>query len=255
MLEWYRRIVMQRYFINEDLKNKKNLILSADDLHHLKNVMRSRNGDEITCIDINGQVYSCMIDEVEQGSIKIIKEIDENNELDVEITLIYALPKGDKFELVLQKATELGVSRIVPLLTQRCVVKTDKIKFEKKLARYQKILKEAAQQSRRNKIPQIVNVIKLAEISEYLGTYNLVAYEEKAKRGERLALKQCLDKLESNDKITIIVGSEGGFEEKEIEMMEALKISSCSLGKRILRSETAPLYMLSIIGYAREIGK
>lgn len=88
---------MQRYFINEDLENKKDLILSADDLHHLKNVMRSKNGDEITCIDINGQVYSCLIDDVEQGSIKIIKEIGENNELDVEITLIYALPKGDKF--------------------------------------------------------------------------------------------------------------------------------------------------------------
>ncbi len=246
---------MQRYFIKEDLTNKQNLILSANDFHHLKNVMRSKNGDEITCIDINGQVYFGMIDDIDQGLIKIIKKLDENNELDVEVTLIYALPKGDKFELVLQKATELGVSRIVPLLTQRCVVKTDKTKFTKKITRYEKILKEAAQQSRRNKIPQIVNVIKLNEISEYLGTYNLVAYEEKAKAGEHLVLKQCLDKLKANDKITIIVGSEGGFDQKEIELMESMGISACSLGKRILRSETAPLYMLSIIGYVREISK
>lgn len=246
---------MQRYFINEDLIDKQDLVLSADDLHHLKNVMRSKNGDEITCIDINGQVYFCVIVDIDQGLIKIIKKIDENNELDVEVTLIYALPKGDKFELVLQKATELGVSKIVPLLTQRCVIKTDKVKFAKKLTRYEKILKEAAQQSRRNKIPQIVNVIKLDEINNYLGTYNLVAYEEKAKVGEHFVLKQYLDKLKSNDKITIIVGSEGGFEQKEIELLESMGICACSLGKRILRSETAPLYMLSVIGYAREIGK
>ena len=246
---------MQRYFINEDLSNKKEIVLNNDDLHHLKTVMRSKCGDKIACIDIFGQVYACTVLEIETGIIRIENSVDENNELDIEVTLIYALPKGDKFEFVLQKATELGVTRVVPLLTRRCVVKSDEKKFAKKLIRYEKILKEAAQQSRRNKIPQIVNVIKLNQLNNYLGDYNLVAYEELAKEGEHLALKQCLSKVKAGDKLTIIVGSEGGFDEDEIELMASMSINACSLGKRILRSETAPLYLLSVIGYAREIDK
>ena len=100
---------MQRYFINEDLTSKQQLILPDDDLHHVKKVMRNINGDEIICIDNAGQVYYGVIEDIEIGLVKIDKRLEENNELDVEITLVYALPKGDKFELVLQKATELGV--------------------------------------------------------------------------------------------------------------------------------------------------
>lgn len=243
---------MQRYFINEDLINRDSVQLVDNDLHHLKTVMRSKSGEEIICIDINGLVYLGKIVDVDQGSINIVEKIDENNELDVGITLVYALPKGDKFELVLQKATELGVERIVPLLTRRCVVKTDKKKFSKKIERYKKILKEASQQSRRNKIPEITNVVALGELKEYLGDYNLVAYE-KFDCNEKSMLKQCLEQLKPGDKITVIVGSEGGFDEIEIDEMEKIGVKACSLGKRILRSETAPLYLLSVIGFAREI--
>lgn len=245
---------MQRYFIDEDLTNKLQLNLPADDLHHVKNVMRNLNGDEIICLDKLGQVYQGIIEDIETGLVKITGELDEFNELDVDVTLVYALPKGDKFELVLQKATELGVKRIVPLLTRRCVVKSDTTKFAKKIARYQKILKEATQQSRRNCIPEITNVIKLEQLSAYLGDYNLVAFEEMAKVGEHMILKQTLDQLKPGDSITIIVGSEGGFDDDEIVMMNKIGIKACSLGKRILRSETAPLYFLSVIGYTREIG-
>lgn len=245
---------MQRYFINEDLTNKQQLILPADDLHHVKKVMRNINGDKIICLDIKGQVYHCVIEDIDTGLIKLDYRLEENNELDVEVTLVYALPKGDKFELVLQKATELGVKRIIPIQTKRCVVKMDEQKFAKKITRYQKILKEAAEQSRRNYIPEITNVIKLEQLDNYLGDYNLVAFEELAKQGEHLVLKQTLDKLKAGDKITIVVGSEGGFDLDEIKIMNKLGIQACSLGKRILRSETAPLYFLSVIGYAREIG-
>ena len=133
-------------------------------------------------------------------------------------------------------------------------VKMDEQKFAKKITRYRKILKEAAEQSWRNFIPEITNVIKLEQLDQYLGDHNLVAFEELAKQGEHMVLKQTLDQLSSGDKITIVVGSEGGFELDEIEMMNKLGIKACSLGKRILRSETAPLYFLSVIGYAREIG-
>lgn len=245
---------MQRYFINEDLTNKKQVTLPSDDLHHIKKVMRNITGDEIICIDTLGHVYHGIIEDVDTGLIGLGQELDENNELDVEITLVYALPKGDKFELVLQKATELGVKRIVPIQTRRCVVKMDEQKFSKKITRYQKILKEAAEQSRRNYIPMICNVIKLEQLSNYLGDYNLVAFEEMAKQGEHMVLKQTLDQLKPGDRITIVVGSEGGFDQDEIDKMNDLGIKACSLGKRILRSETAPLYFLSVIGYAREIG-
>lgn len=245
---------MQRYFINENLTNKQQLTLLSDDLHHVKRVMRNINGDTIICIDTLGQVYQCVIEDIDTGLVKIDKRVDESHELDVDVTLIYALPKGDKFELVLQKATELGVKRIVPIITRRCVVKMDEQKFAKKMIRYQKILKEAAEQSYRNYIPEITNLIKLNQVDQYLGDYNLVAFEELAKQGEHMVLKQTLDKLKPGDRITIVVGSEGGFDLDEIEMMDDLGIKACSLGKRILRSETAPLYFLSVIGYAREIG-
>ena len=167
---------MQRYFINEDLTSKQQLILPDDDLHHVKKVMRNINGDEIICIDNAGQVYYGVIEDIEIGLVKIDKRLEENNELDVEITLVYALPKGDKFELVLQKATELGVKRIVPIQTKRCVVKMDEQKFAKKITRYRKILKEAAEQSWRNFIPEITNVIKL-EHNQFVSTNRNAAVE------------------------------------------------------------------------------
>lgn len=248
-------LIMQRYFINEIIDNSIIINLNEDDVHHLKNVMRKNNGDQIICVDLKRKVYLGKIVDINTGAIEVIEYLDENNELDVDVTLIYALPKGDKFELVLQKATELGVKRIVPLLSRRCVVKTNEQKFAKKMIRYQKILKEASEQSHRNIIPEITNVINLKQLGDYLGDYNLVAYEELAKQGEHMVLKETLKQLHSGAKITIIVGCEGGFDQDEITQMELLGVKACSLGKRILRSETAPLYFLSVIGYSREIEK
>ncbi|MFV0393785.1 MAG: RsmE family RNA methyltransferase [Coprobacillaceae bacterium] len=244
---------MQRYFINDIKQNIT--YLTNDDIHHTKKVMRNTNGDKIICVDDSGNNYLCKIVDIDNGQVSIVETIDNDSELDIKVTLIYALPKGDKFELVIQKATELGVHTIVPLLTNRCVVKTTPEKFKKKKIRYQKIVKEASEQSYRNHIPNIEDVISIKEIENYKSKYNLVAYEEDAKVGEHKKLPTILKQLQPKDSITIIVGCEGGFEEKEIETMKTLGIHSCSLGKRILRSETAPLYMLSVIGYIRELGE
>ncbi|MCD8029250.1 MAG: RNA methyltransferase [Erysipelotrichaceae bacterium] len=183
--------------------------------------------------------------------LKKQKELYENHELDVDITLIYSLPKNDKFEWVIQKSTELGVNRIVPLLSKRSIIKTDAKTFSKKYERYYKILKEASEQSYRNHIPELTSLIHLCDISHYLSDINLVAYEEEAKQGEHHSFYQAIHS--EYQSITIIVGPEGGFEESEVEIMKQMGITSCSLGKRILRSETAPLYMLSVIGYSREL--
>ena len=244
---------MQRYFIKEVVNKGQSFLINQEDLHHLKKVMRNKNGDCILCIDPLGNNYQCHIEDIDTGKIIVNHKIINDSELDVEVTLVYAMPKGDKFEFVLQKATELGVKRIIPLLSNRCVVKMDKDKFSKKKIRFEKIVKEASEQSYRNCIPEIMDMVTIKEISMYLGDYTLVAYEETAKQGNHGNLSKVLQQVKPKDKITVIVGSEGGFDESEIELMEIMGIQRCSLGKRILRSETAPLYMLSVIGFSREV--
>ena len=134
---------MQKYFINENIELNKSFKIESSDQHHIEKVMRNKNGDQIICVDLKHIQYLCSIENVQEGTILPIEKLDINNELDVEVTLVYALPKGDKFEFVLQKACELGVHHIIPLSSKRCVVKLTKDKFNKKLPRYQKILKEA----------------------------------------------------------------------------------------------------------------
>ena len=159
---------MQKYFVNESIELNKAFEIESGDQHHIEKVMRNRSGDQIICVDLNHIQYLCTIEDVQAGIILPIEKLDINNELDIEVTLVYALPKGDKFEFVLQKACELGVHHIIPLSSKRCVVKLKKEKFNKKLPRYQKILKEASEQSGRNQIPSIEEVKTIKELKPYL---------------------------------------------------------------------------------------
>ena len=206
---------MQKYFINENIELNKSFKIESSDQHHIEKVMRNKNGDQIICVDLKHIQYLCLIENVQEGTILPIEKLDINNELDVEVTLVYALPKGDKFEFVLQKACELGVHHIIPLSSKRCVVKLTKDKFNKKLPRY----------------------------------------EETAKQHEHGELFHTLQQLKAGDQLLIIVGCEGGFDESEIQELNEMGVKCCSLGNRILRSETAPLYLMSVIGYSRELTK
>ena len=123
---------MQKYFVNESIELNKAFEIESGDQHHIEKVMRNRSGDQIICVDLNHIQYLCTIEDVQAGIILPIEKLDINNELDIEVTLVYALPKGDKFEFVLQKACELGVHHIIPLSSKRCVVKLKKEKFNKK---------------------------------------------------------------------------------------------------------------------------
>ncbi|MCD7893735.1 MAG: 16S rRNA (uracil(1498)-N(3))-methyltransferase [Erysipelotrichaceae bacterium] len=241
---------MQRYFIDQSCIDHDFIYIDDYNHKHMQRVMRYRDGDDVICL-YDEHVYLYKIINMDKGILEKQKELDENHELDVDITLIYSLPKNDKFEFVLQKSTELGVNRIVPLLSRRSIIKTDAKTFSKKYERYHKILKEASEQSYRNHIPELTSLIHLKDISQYLSDINLVAYEEDAKQGEHHSFYQAIHSQYQS--ITIIVGPEGGFDETEIDEMKKIGIISCSLGKRILRSETAPLYMLSVIGYSREL--
>jgi 16S rRNA (uracil1498-N3)-methyltransferase len=242
---------MQRYFIKDDMMHDEMIKMDPTMHKHLSKVMRKKIGDQVVVINEEGIPFLATITDLDEGFLKKERVLDENNELDVEVTLIYGLPKGDKFEFILQKATELGVKRIVPFLSARSLIKMDDARFNKKKPRYEKIIQEAAEQSHRNFLPTITKPIHIDGMKDYLSEVNVVAYEEEAKQGESHAFKQELNRLTKS--ITIVVGPEGGFDEEEIKMMNKMGIVSCGLGKRIMRSETAPLYMLSVIGYEREL--
>ena len=242
---------MQRYFIDEDCIDGQYIHIDAFNHKHMQRVMRYRAGDHVVCILPNSKTYDYEIVNIEEGLLLQKECIEEDHELDVDVTLIYGLPKNDKFEFVLQKATELGVKRVVPFLSQRSIIKTDQKSFAKKYERYMKILKEASEQSYRQMIPELTPLITKNELKNYLSDVNLVAYEESSKQGEHAKFYSALH--QDYHSITIIVGPEGGFDQSEIDFMKTLGIEECSLGKRILRSETAPLYMLSVIGYSREL--
>lgn len=244
---------MQRYFVREELQQEQRLRLDKDDYFHLKKVMRHKNNDRVVVIDSLGHNFLTVIEDIDNNVLKTMEEIENDSELDVKVTLIYALAKGEKFDLVLQKATELGVSKIVPLITSRCVVRLYKDKFNKKRERYEKILKEASEQSHRNFIPVLDDLITLEQVKQYQGDYNVVAYEQTAKDKVHGGFKEVLEGMEPGQTINVIVGSEGGFSQDEVDYFNNNSYNNISLGKRILRSETAPLYILSAIGLFREV--
>jgi 16S rRNA (uracil1498-N3)-methyltransferase len=173
------------------------------------------------------------------------KIIESDSEMKIKVTLIQALIRKERWEFLLQKATELGVYRIVPIELKRNVVKWEKNESKNKMDRYQKIMQEAAEQSKRTFVPKLETIIKLNEIDQYKSDINLVAYENEKDKPMR-------DYVKSNQSVTIICGPEGGFDEREVEYLLNNGFISVSLGKRILRAETAGLYILSGIDFMFE---
>ena len=236
---------MQRYFAK---KNNNQIILGDDDIHHLLHVMRARIGDEIEVV-ADGTLYSAIIDSLGPLSIHINYQIPSDAEINKEVTLFFALAKGEKIDFVIQKATELGVRKIVLIKTERCVVKMDQCDFQKKLVRYQKIAKEASEQCHRLVIPEIIGVIDINNIPNNLLTdINLLAYERKAGH-----TKDLFSGNEQFNSVSVMIGPEGGFSEKEVDLLiQKYHFDTISLGKRILRTETAAVYALSVLSYLLE---
>lgn len=232
---------MQRYF--GSIVNNK-VFLNEDDIYHLTHVMRAKL-DECVEIVSNGKVYVAKIDGFNPLSISITKEIDEDNELSAKLILISSLIKGDKMDLVLQKATELGVSSIYLLAAERSVVKIKESEKQNKLIRFNKILKESAQQCKRREIPNVIDIITINDLSKIDADIKLVAYE--GNQGSTSSLHEQLGKMNKDSSIAILVGPEGGFTLKEIEIANKNGYNNISLGKRILRAETACFYALSVV--------
>lgn len=237
---------MQRYFVK---KENDKFILSESDFHHIKNVMRMKNNDEMICVYDNHS-FLCAINYINNSyEIKILNEITKDVELNKQVILYQALIKNDKFDLVMQKATELGVSDIVPTIFSRSVVKVDDNKKDNKLVRYERIVKEACEQSHRQIMPKIHQYINVKNITLDEDTLGLIAYEN---NGDFSSFYNSLKDVENYKKIAIVIGPEGGFSDDEVKYLTSIGFKNVSLGKRILRSETASMYALSVIAFYLE---
>lgn len=235
---------MQRYFV---IENNQQLVFSQQDIFHIKNVMRNKKGDQIE-VALNEKAYLVTITSLDPFLVEINEPILKETELEKEVTLFFPLTKSDKAELVIQKASELGISRLVFFNCKRSIIKLDNEQFNKKKTRYLTIAKEASEQCHRNKIIDIEGVINFKDIPQYKQDNNLVAYELLAGNTTSLFL-ELNNKKES---ISLLVGPEGGLEEKEVEYLLNNGFKSVSLGKRILRCETAAIYMMAITSFLLE---
>lgn len=230
---------MQRYFSNR--KQDNNFLLNNDDMYHIKCVMRMKMFDKIEVV-YNNELYICSIN-LKDNKAEIIEKIDNSID-DNNIILVVPLLKEQKMDLVLQKATELGVNMIIPIETKRSVIKVDKDKFSKKQDRWQKICKEASEQSKRVSIPIVSYLHTIDDLKELDGVKLVCSTTEKDKN-----LHFFLQSHNKCDKIILAVGPEGGFDPSEEEKFVENGFQRVSLGKRIMRVETVPIFLLSILNY------
>ncbi len=230
---------MQRYFA----KNEK-LELQDTDIHHIKNVMRMSINDKIEII-YNKKIYLCLIESINPFQIKIVDNYQEERNLDIELTIAIALVTEQKFDLILQKLTELGVHKIIPLRTERSIVKITNDKVDKKIKRWNSICKEASEQSKRNDIPTIKNIHKIEDLVKIEADLKLVLDTKENFK----TIKNVLHNHPTCDKIIIVIGPEGGITKEEITYLHKHGYQSVSLGENILRSETAAIAALSMLNY------
>ena len=247
---------MRKFFVSSSQINSGIIQILGEDVNHIKNVLRLISGDNIKiCNKDSSENYICKIVEVNKEYIncKILEKVEAITEGNVELTIYQGLPKADKMELIIQKCTELGAFKFVPVKFSRSIVKLDKNSSSKKIDRWQKIAEMAAKQSKRDIIPEIENMININQLSKEINLYNLVllAFENEDKN----SLKKELQKINITNeklKIAVIVGPEGGIEENEVNILQNSGAKVVTLGKRILRTETAALSMASIIMYELE---
>lgn len=250
---------MQRYIIKESLEHFEDspVHLGEEHYHHMKNVMRFKPGTHVYVTDPSGRSCVANVIAFHEQTVEIewVAEDNRTSEMPVQVTIACGLSKGDKLELIIQKSTELGVHSIIPFPSQHSIVKWDAAKMKKKITRYERIAQEAAEQSHRHHVPVIEEAMPIAALTAIGKNYDhkLVAYEENAKEGEFGVFASTLAKLQPNDKILIVFGPEGGLDPNEIVELTSAGFLTCSLGPRILRAETAPLYALSAISYQTEL--
>lgn len=247
---------MHHFFVDEAQIHidEKEILITGSDVNHIKNVLRMKQNEQLLISDGKGNDYMAVIKEYTEDNevvATITDEEFEGTELPSKIYLFQGLPKNDKMELIIQKSVELGVHEIIPMATKRAVVKLDKKKETAKLNRWNNIAESAAKQSRRSIIPIVNKVMSFKEAINYAKTLdiNLIPYENYK---DMSCTKSIIDSIKSGQGIGIFIGPEGGFDEDEVNMAVDAGIQRISLGKRILRTETAGMMILSVLMYQLE---
>lgn len=247
---------MYQFFVEPhqiDLASKR-VTIEGPDVNHIKNVLRMKIGEELNVSNgMDGKEYRCAIAEYAEDSVicdlYFVKE--DNVELPAEIWLFQGLPKADKMEWIIQKNIELGVTHIVPVTTRRCIVKLDDKKAGAKIARWQEIAKAAAKQSKRGVIPKVHSVMHFKKALELASDMNvrIIPYELAE---DMQHTRELLSKVAPGQRIAVFIGPEGGFEEAEIQAALSAGVEPVTLGRRILRTETAGMTVLAWLSYLLE---
>ena len=244
---------MFHFFVTPDKIGENEITITGPDVNHIKHVLRMKTGEQIQISDGEHMDYLCEIKEIGDDSVSavILSAETGGTELKTKLYLFQGLPKSDKMELIIQKAVELGVWEVIPVSTKRTVVKLDKKKEEAKVKRWNAISESAAKQSGRGVIPKVANVMSLKEAFSYAGDFdrNLIPYEHAENMAET---RNLIGEIRKEMKVGIFIGPEGGFEDSEIEAAMKEGIRPITLGKRILRTETAGMAVLSILMFSLE---
>ncbi|MBQ8298892.1 MAG: 16S rRNA (uracil(1498)-N(3))-methyltransferase [Clostridia bacterium] len=248
-------IKISTFYIKNEQINNENISIVGNDVKHIKNVLRYKVDDELEVCDENAVRYKTKIIKFleEEIMLEILEISQKDTEMSIAVDLYQGLPKSDKMDMIVQKNTELGINKIVPVLTERVIVKIENSNEKKKIERWNKIAAEAAKQSGRQRVPHVENVVNLENIVENLSKYDIVIvpFECEKDKSLKMALKNIENKHQS---IAIVIGPEGGFSDKDIAVLEKLSnVVKVSLGERILRTETAGIATLAMILYEYEL--
>jgi 16S rRNA (uracil1498-N3)-methyltransferase len=240
---------MERYFAS--VKDGVAL-LSEESVHHLRDVMRARAGETLEIVS-EGRVYEAVVVSVEPLKIALQKEIGAPSELSCALILAFSLLKGGHDELVLMKGTELGVGAFAPFVSSRTIIRLGEGEAEKRRIRYDKIVRGAAEQSKRTRIPEVDPIKNYEDILDIKADRRFLAYEEKSQGS--FDLRETFSSLAKGETALVVVGPEGGFSIEEAERAREKGFEEISLGKRILRAETASLYVASVFAFLKEEGE
>lgn len=244
------RFFVEPYQIEE---TSHRIHITGGDVNHIKNVLRMEKGEELWISGGEEKEYFCIIEEISENEILCHIQYAQipSYELPGKIVLFQCLPKGDKMEWIIQKAVELGVSEIVPVASKRCVVRLDEKKAEKKVQRWQQIAEGAAKQSKRMKIPRIHSVIRFQDALILWENLDVKLFPYELAEG-MAKTREAFAKIQRGNTIGVFIGPEGGFEEEEADAALSKGAQVITLGKRILRTETAGLAVLSVLMFQLE---
>lgn len=245
---------MHQFFVKNGQVSASEIEIIGNDVNHIKNVLRLKLGEQLRISDEAGQTWYCGLTLIEADKVtaRILYKEKENSELPARIYLFQGLPKGDKMEWIIQKTVELGVFEIIPVAMKNCVVRLDEKKAAAKQRRWQVIAESAAKQAKRNIIPQIGRVMGFEEALLYARAFDLKLLPYENESGMEYTRK-VIGQMQKPERIGVFIGPEGGFDRSEIEQIkDDSSIKRLSLGKRILRTETAGMTLLSILLYHLE---